>query len=152
MVEKESRSYDFDGGRAAFAIFSGTLLESAQEIQALRMPEPFDLTNHGGNMWVGAGIAAAVSLGHAVKNDPHGDVLYECPGSVNSEAMGRFRRFSVAAICGATALVNCVTETKWGVQYLPVAEALNGPEPDILDTIYSVAAAGIASFAVWRRS
>jgi hypothetical protein len=98
-------------------------------------------------MWVGALIAGGASIAYASKNSIHEGRL-----TLDSESMNRFRKFGVAMVCGATALTNCITETKWGVKHLPVAEWLGGTTPDVLDTAYSTAWAGlVSSVFFWRK-
>jgi len=127
------------------------ILEPMQYIPHIHewMPEPFDITNHAGNMVGGTAVAIMGSLAYGAKNQ----VKNDSPElEIDTEAMQRFRKFGVAAICGVTALANCVTETRWGVQHLPVARWLNGTTPDILDTTYSTLWAGGLSFAFWRKT
>lgn len=108
--------------------FVGPVLECGQ-IAGLngRLPDAIDVFNHAGNLWVGAGAAIA------------------------SEMLPTRRSVRTMIAMGATALVNCTVETKWGVQHLPIAETLGGTTTDILDTIYSVGIAGFLSAFISRK-
>jgi hypothetical protein len=121
-------------------------LELAQKIPGIHevMREPLDITNHAGNMYVGAAAATVVSLAFAAKGS-------EKDISISNESMKQLRRFGIAAACGATAVINCMTETRWGVSHLPVAEWVGGKTPDSLDTLYSTVWAGVTLLAFWKK-
>jgi hypothetical protein len=125
------------------------LLETTQTIPGINdvMAEPFDVQNHAGNMGAGVVIATVGTLAFAVKNSTGEQAL-----TIPAESMGRFRRYGVVAVMAAAMLVNGVTETKWGVQHLPVAGWLRGDEPDAWDTAYSTATAGLFSLAFWKKT
>lgn len=135
---------------------SGPILETLAEVAHMRnhIPEPFDVFAHAGNLWGGAVIATvAVDIRNATalrkKTFKQGN---EQPGSYLTQAELRsFRRKWVPAVVGATLAVNAVTETKWGVQALPVAKWLNGTTPDPLDAAYSAAFGGVIAGFGWRR-
>lgn len=148
MSENVPAEYDFQERRILPLNAVAFLLEGAQKIPGIHevMQEPFDITNHGGNMCFGTGIASITALTYAIKNSIDEDGL-----TINEESMNRFRKYGIAMACGATALVNGITETKWGVKHLPVAEWLGGRTPDVLDTLYSTAWAGVASVLLWRK-
>ncbi len=130
------------------AMLTGPLLEMGQLIPGIHdvMAEPFDITNHAGNMWVGSFVAGCAAITYnAIKEQE------DVQGGIPQEAVSRFRKYGTAAICSTVAAVNCITETKWGVETFPVAEALGGTTPDVLDTAYSTAWAGLVSVGLWRR-
>lgn len=141
--------FDFSPSRMLGVAMTQAGLEIGQNIPKIHevMPEPFDVTNHAGNMWVGAAIAATAAIPYSIKNNVGEDVGM----TIDQASMDRFRKFGIATICGATALANTITETKWGVQNLPVADWLNGENPGVLDTLYSTTWAGIASMLFWRK-
>ena len=147
--ESGGQNYELATPRLTIAGLTGPLLEAAQNIPHIHevMSEPFDITNHAGNVWGGALVAAGVTIGYAMKNSTNEESL-----TISEESMSRFRRRGVAMIMGATALANCITETKWGVQHLPVAGWLNGETPDVLDTVYSTVWGGILSLAFWKKA
>ena len=120
--------------RFVAAAVTGPILEMMQNIPGIHqvMPEPFDITNHAGNMWGGSTIAMVGTALYAARTSEEPKTWV-----IDDESMSRFRKFGVSAICGAAALINCVTETKWGVSHLPVAGWLHGKTPDPLDTLYS---------------
>lgn len=148
-VESGGQDYELATRRLTIAGLTGPLLEAAQNIPHIHevMPEPFDITNHAGNMWGGALVAAGVTFGYAMKNNTTEESL-----TISEESMSSFRKRGVAMIMGATALANCVTETKWGLQHFPVGEWLHGTTPDVLDTIYSTVWGGILSLAFWKKA
>lgn len=133
-------------------LFSGLALEAGQRFAGLggKIPEPLDVFNHAGNMWIGGFVALATTQGVIAANQRSG----RSPDhySVKENDFRSTRRIIVGASVGVTALVNCITETKWGVSHLPVAEALNGTTPDVLDTAYSTAFAGLLTTLGWRQS
>jgi hypothetical protein len=109
---------------------------------------PLNPTNYIGNMYVGATIAAGVSLAYATAKGIDRSLK---DTAISQASMETFRRRGVAVACGATAVVNCLTETKWGVQHFPLAEWIHGETPDIFDTLASTATAAVASLAFWRK-
>jgi hypothetical protein len=128
--------------------FVGVALEAIQtqvpQIHEI-LPEALDISDHAGNMWVGAAVAAAATIGYAVKNRVNDDF------AITAESMSRFRKVGVPIVLGATAALNCITETKWGVKHLPVDNWLNAPYADPLDTLYSTVWGGVLSLAFWRK-
>lgn len=69
---------------------------------------------------------------------------------VSAADMSKFRKFGVAAVSASVGLINCITETKWGIQHIPVISELAGT-PDPLDAIYGTAAAVLTSLLIWRK-
>jgi hypothetical protein len=149
MTVEDAQNYELSTRRITVAGLIGPLLETAQKIPHIHevMPEPFDMTNHAGNMFGGFSIALGVTLGYAMRNGNNEEAL-----TIPEESMSRFRRRGAAIIMGATALANCVTETKWGLQHFSVGEWLHGTTPDILDTVYSTVWGGVLSLAFWKRA
>jgi len=98
-------------------------------------------------MWGGAilGLMATYGLQSWLNN------RQTISGTVNEKTFNRARKITTAAAVGVTALVNCVTETKWGVSHLPVADLLGGRVADPLDTLYSAGYAGWLSWFGLRR-
>ncbi len=149
MVAQVNSAREYELSRKRFVLFGimAPALESLQNIPHIHevMPEPFDVTNHAGNFWVGGLVAGAVSVAAAAADSSTSQ------GFMPEASMGRFRKRTLPVIFGATALLNCITETRWGVKHLPIAEALDGPVPDPLDTLYSTAWAGLAATFMWKK-
>jgi hypothetical protein len=133
-------------------------LELMQLSPECHLPEPFDIVNHAGNMGYGGINACVGTMAYTLykdrqrARDQDNVNVYNGNAFLTKDEKQTFNRFGVAAICGATALMNCVTETKWGVKHLPVAEMLGGTTADPLDLIYSTVWAGIASLAFWKKN
>lgn len=147
--EATTQNYEFASSGFLKTAVAGTLLEFGQNIPHIHevMPEPFDITNHAGNLWVGAAVAYVAIDRYTAKNR-----LDDKSYAISDESMSTFRKRGVAMIMGATALANCITETQWGVQYLPVNDLLGGTTPDVLDTVYSTVWSGILSLAFWKKT
>ena len=144
------QEYELSTLRLLGAGMVGPGLESIQNVPNVHefTPEPFDITNHAGNMWGGTFIGTAAALAYSIyiaKKYGEDDLI------LPANSVSRFRRVGVPVVGLATALINTVTETKWGLSTFPIGKALNGPVPDILDTLYSTAWGIAVSCAVWRR-
>lgn len=149
MSENKESIYSPARHRLIPLALTGPTIEAGQLIPGIHemMPEPFDITNHAGNMAIGTVVAAAAVWQYAGRHS-----IRDTEKVIDQESMDRFRKYRVAVVCGATALANCITETKYGVQHFPVAEWLGGKTPDVLDTLYSTAWAGLlAHVAFWRK-
>ncbi len=150
MIAEQSgvQEYELVKSRFTQAAIAGPALEMAQNIPGIHeiMAEPFDLTNHAGNLWGGTIVAGVTAFAYAKRMEAPENSLV-----INEEDMNLFCKYAVAGVVGATALINCVTETKWGVKNLPFAEWLHGTTPDRLDALYSAVWGGILSMAFWKK-
>jgi len=119
------------------------------------LPDVINIAEHVGSLWPGGVVATLGSYAFLAYNyqqirketgvEPKQD-------RVSAERLSAFRKYGTPAIMAATALVNCITETKWGVEHLPVAGWFNGKTPDVLDTAYSTVWAGICANLFWIRT
>ena len=134
-------------------LFIGPVLEGVGQGAGLngRIPEPLDLFNHTGNLWVGSSLAILSTAGAIAVSNLSTESIKTLDFNIQEEKFSRTRKLAFGLAVGSTALVNCITETKWGVTHLPIANALGGPVPDVIDTAYSTGFASILTWFGWRK-
>ena len=120
--------------------------ETLQQFSWAHLPEPFDIVNNVGNMGPSVPLAMAGCMLYAY----HHPEVRPADFQLSAEKMSNFRKFGIAAVCAGVALVNCITETKWGIQHVPVIGELAGT-PDPLDIVYGTAMGAFTSLFVWRK-
>ncbi|MDQ5913312.1 MAG: hypothetical protein QG659_734 [Patescibacteria group bacterium] len=135
-------------------VFAAGFVEAVGQMNDLngKIPEPFDIANHAGNLMFGGVVGVVAAAGaHSHMRKQLGEDAPEHSAVVPEESIKKYRKFAVAASAMVALAINAVTETKWGVDNLPVARMLYGTTADPLDAIYSTAfAAGITTSA-WSR-
>jgi hypothetical protein len=106
------------------------------------LPGVINIFASAGNLWPAFLVGCGAVL-----------VPYVCTdrAAYSRHQMRRLRRRSLATTIVITGLINCATETAWGVAHLPIARLLNGTTPDPLDLGYSVLWSAMVVALGWRQ-
>jgi len=119
------------------------------------LPYPFDIFASAGNLGFGFSVAQTVMyIGLGLRHTRNKRQGITSIWDTRTFSRREARRFKVVGVLIAgvvTALLNCTTETRWGVTHLPIAKMLHGLTPDPLDLIYSVLWSVATILIPWRR-
>lgn len=142
----EECQYRLRADKVFLMTIAGSFTEMLQNFPHLHLPEPFDIVNHAGNFWGGTTTAIAMAATYGILYGVNNGTDLK----ISEQHMATFRKAIIPAILVTTFLLNCITETRWGVDHLPFAHWLGGTTPDVLDSVYSTAYAGVASAVIWE--
>jgi hypothetical protein len=134
------------------AILGGTVAWASLEalvgfLPELRgaLPEPFDLFSHVKNLKGGGLVAVlALLLRRGVERHNSG------AGYLTRRQLRAFHRYWVPGVMAAAALLNALSETRWGLELIG-NRLFPATTPDPLDLVYSVVFAGALAALAWRR-
>jgi hypothetical protein len=150
MEDKESTfEYRLNGVGLFGLSFTSAVLENMQTLQSSlpQIPEPFNVINHAGNMWIGASVVLLAGWLYGAWKTPEKSTAVQ----ISETDYEAYQKYIMPLTFIGTIAVNCMTETQWGIDNLPFAKFFHGITPDILDTIYSVGYAAISSKILWNK-